>query len=191
MKILTIVSLLVSMNCFALSKEDIKRIKENNAKAQQSIYTNGHNYANKENANVESEVVSQKAFKKHQKEQAKKKIKVPHIRIANDYIKNHKRFMGKKYKVLVIGDTMAGANGSSKACAFTYLKLVGGTGFEKEMGKGRYYFQSLKGLSCNTLIEMVGDDMSALTLIVQFIGIDKIPENPSKVEPLFNIVGVE
>jgi hypothetical protein len=189
MKILLI--LLVSINCFALTKEQIKAINEQNTRAMQSAHSNGGtDYVNYE-APAESEVVTEKEFKKHQKVQKKKQNKVPFISIANDYVNDPKFFMGKKFKVLVIGDTMIAAHGDSSACAFTYLKLVDDTGFEKEMGKGQYYFQSMKGIGCKQIMQTAGEEMSAVTLIVQFAGLGKMANNPSKMEPLFNIVGIE
>jgi len=182
----------LSMNAFALTPEQVKAINEQNARAMENIYANGVNHVNTEAPQeVESEVVTNKEFKKIQKEQAKKKEKVPFILNSSEYVKNQTKHLNKQFKVMVIGDTIIAPAGDKKACAFNYIQLTDDSGFEAQTGHGQYYIESLKGVGCSRLIDIHGQDASSVDLIVKFIGLSQSPQDPKKLVPVLEVVRVD
>ncbi|MEC7276480.1 MAG: hypothetical protein VXY34_10040 [Bdellovibrionota bacterium] len=138
----------------------------------------------------EKEIITNKKFNKIQKRR-KSKFKGPYLLASHEYVSNPKRFMGRKYKILVIGDRIINLKGNKSSCAFNYLKVVN-EGFNKKTGKGNYYFESLKGIACSRAFNIKGQDVSSVTLVVQFDGISKGVNGlgQAMVIPVFKIVEV-
>lgn len=155
------------------------------------VITSWHSFSQ-----VENEPVTNSQFKKAQAEmrrvERKKAAKIPYLLPARVYVGNPKAFAKKKYRVLVIGDRILNLIGNSKACGFTYLKIVD-QGFAGKTGSGNYYFESAKGTGCSRAVTIRGQDVSSVTLIVQISGTAQMVNKQGQkiIFPTFDIVGVD
>lgn len=142
-------------------------------------------------AESENEVVTQEQFEKIQAEREAKETNVSYLPTSNELVNNPDKYGNKKFKVLVIGDTIVAPTGNSKACNFNYIKLVDDSGFENKTGFGHYVIESLKGIGCKRLIAIKGQDSSSITLLVEFVSFAKAPHKPSKIIPVLDVIKVE
>jgi len=192
MKATILILVIFTESAFALTKEEIRNIVNNNQQAVQDVYNGKHAHKKLDKSKVENEVVSGKNNNKVIEAGSKDdKSKYQFILPANEYVKNYKPYMGKKYSVFIVGDTIVSPQGNKNGCAFNYLKLVDDTGFEHRTGWGQYYIESGKGIGCARLISIHGQDISTITLIVKFGGLVRAPQDANKIIPIFDVIGVE
>ena len=144
-----------------------------------------------EASEVENEVVTHEQFEKIQKQRELNETQVPYLPTENEIMGNPKKYVNKKFKVLILGDTIMGISGNKKFCNFTYTKLVDSTGFEEKTGFGLYFVESAKGIGCKRLMRIKGQDVSSVTLLVKFSSLARAPHKPSKIIPVLDVLKVE
>ncbi|MDC1174202.1 hypothetical protein OAT67_02330 [Bacteriovoracaceae bacterium] len=139
---------LMTQSVFALTKEDIQRIKKQNAAADKAIREDpngGLPYLPK--SQVESSPVSQKQFKKKQAEIRKKQKKYSkHTPVAGSVtLISNPATKGKKYRIMIEAEKVNNASAFNGGYTFTYMNHED-TGF-RHSGKG-HYLLSCKSKKC-------------------------------------------
>ncbi len=121
---------------------------------------------------VENEVVTKEEFKtaqKEQKEAEKKASKHPAVLAAQTYLSNPKAHVGKKYRIMLLGDGVTGMNCKKGSCEFSYIRL-NDAGFGQKEGDGHYRLTCGSRKDCNAIEGIEGQDVSGLDAIVEFRG---------------------
>lgn len=123
MKIMILVAILLSSSvCIAMTKEQIAEIERKNAQAMSNIYANPNQHINKEEGEAENEVVTDKDFKKVQKERKEKAKRYAHykpIPASASLLKGTAK-AGDKFRMHIDGPKISNAKPDGKSFTFAY-----------------------------------------------------------------------
>jgi len=139
---------------------------------------------------IEDEPVSLKEFKASQKKQKIKKY--PIILASSVFVMNSKKFIGKQYQIMIMGDGMANMSYFSKLigreCQFTYYYNFD-IGFGKKTGSGNYYFVVPKK-DCAQFNDIADSNISTAHVMVEFEKIVQIVNSAGQTLslPVFKVI---
>lgn len=182
----------------ALTKEEIQKIEESNKRALEASIQKSEPTVSP-SSDVEDEPVTDEQFKavqKQQKTEDKKKVaKTPTILASTAYLRSPKDHVGKKFRIMMMGENMIGFGCQKKpkpSCDWNYLIGDDG-GFGAMVGDGFYSFECSDKKVCMPLEEVAGQETATRTVEVEMINVVEFVDKQGRKRqvPLFKALKIE